>query len=545
MLSTQDSSSCTIDFAFKELALLYEISKLMANPVEIHDKLDRAMKLLKSHSYLERCAVFIRAEDEDLLELFASVDLTPQQKKMAHYKFGEGATGLAAESREPVVVENIHNSITFLNKTGAKDRNTISYIAVPLISDGDVFGVVSANMSKSHALDFDEIVRMLTIAGSIFTQAILSYKQIETQKAHLTDLKTYYKNEMLQNNRFENIIGSSPQMRGIFDLLGNVASSDATILVRGETGTGKELIAAAVHNLSPRKDGPFIKLNCAAISETLLESELFGHEKGAFTDAKETRKGRFELADKGTLFLDEIGDISPALQVKLLRILQEQEFERVGGNKTVKVDVRLVAATNRNLEEMVAKKEFREDLFYRLNVIPVNLPPLRERGEDVALLVNHFLDIYKKRHKKELNLTNEAMARLQAYPWPGNIRELENTMERIVLICQGPDILAVNLDIILPAAQTLSQTPPVAEAQPAAPVTPQQPAVAAPAPAAPEPEAAMEREKMMTRDDIQSLERDAIVQALAECHGVQTKAARKLGLTPRQIGYKIKKYNIM
>lgn len=545
---SQDSETCNIDFAFKELALLYEISKLMANPVEIHDKLGRAMKLLKNHSYLDRCAVFIRAEDEDVLELFASVDLTPQQQKMARYRFGEGATGLAAESREPVVVENIHNSITFLNKTGAKDPNTISYVAVPLISDGAVFGVVSANMSKTVTIPFDEIVRMLTIAGSIFTQAIISYKQIEHQKAQLTELKTYYKSEMLQNNRFENIIGTSPQMRSIFDLLGNVASSDATILVRGETGTGKELIAAAVHNLSPRKEGPFIKLNCAAISETLLESELFGHEKGAFTDAKETRKGRFELANKGTLFLDEIGDISPALQVKLLRILQEQEFERVGGTKTVKVDVRLVAATNRNLEEMVAKKEFREDLFYRLNVIPVNLPPLRERGEDVALLVNHFLGIYKKRHKKELNLTQGAMERLLAYPWPGNIRELENTMERIVLICQGPDIEALNLDIILPA-QTVAQMTQVPAPQP------QQPVQTVPTPAAPPesapvtpPPAATEHdapEKMMTRDDIQSLEREAIVQALAECHGVQTKAARKLGLTPRQIGYKIKKYHIL
>ena len=547
MPSTQDSQTCNIDFAFKELALLYEISKLMANPVEIHDKLNRAMKLLKNHSYLERCAVFTCAEDEEVLELFASVDLTPQQQKMARYKFGEGATGLAAESREPVVVENIHNSITFLNKTGAKDRNTISYIAVPLISDGEVIGVVSANMTKNSVIPFDEAVRMLTIAGSIFTQAIISFKQIEHQKAHLTELKTYYKSEVLRTNRFENIIGTSPKMRGIFDLLGNVATSDATILVRGETGTGKELIAAAVHNLSPRREGPFIKLNCAAISETLLESELFGHEKGAFTDAKETRKGRFELADKGTLFLDEIGDISPALQVKLLRILQEQEFERVGGSKTVKVDVRLVAATNRNLEEMVAKKEFREDLFYRLNVIPVNLPPLRERGEDVALLISHFIDIYKKRHRKDLELTNGAMERLLAYPWPGNIRELENTMERIVLICQGPDIQPQNLDIILPAAQTLAQAPiPQVQPQPAvqaetaaAPVAPAAPVSA---PAEPEPQG---HDKMMTRDDIQSLERDAIVQALAECHGVQTKAARKLGLTPRQIGYKIKKYNIM
>jgi Nif-specific regulatory protein len=255
---------------------------------------------------------------------------------------------------------------------------------------------------------------------------------------------------MLSNYKFENIIGKSTVMQQIFSMLETVAPSDATILVRGETGTGKELIAAAIHNISPRKNGPFIKLNCAAISETLLESELFGHEKGAFTDAKEMRKGRFELADGGTLFLDEIGDITPALQVKLLRILQEQEFERVGGTKTIKTNVRLVAATNRDLEDMVKKGEFREDLFYRLNVIPINLPPLRERYEDIQLLMEHYLQKYMKEHHKKMHFSKAARDILLEYPWPGNIRELQNTMERIVLICPQGELQPEMLNHVLP-----------------------------------------------------------------------------------------------
>ncbi|WP_051428219.1 sigma-54 dependent transcriptional regulator [Lebetimonas sp. JS085] len=239
-------------------------------------------------------------------------------------------------------------------------------------------------------------------------------------------------------------------MKKIFNLVEKIAPSDATVLIRGETGTGKELIATAIHNLSRRKNGPLIKLNCAAISETLLESELFGHEKGAFTDAKETKKGRFELANGGTLFLDEIGDISPNMQVKLLRVLQEQEFERVGGVKTIKTDVRLIAATNRNLEQMVEKGKFRKDLYYRLNVIPVNLPPLRERYEDIPLIINFYLNKFMKENDKNMYLSKEAMELLIQYPWPGNIRELQNIVERIVLICPAGEIKPEMLDFVLP-----------------------------------------------------------------------------------------------
>jgi Nif-specific regulatory protein len=305
-------------------------------------------------------------------------------------------------------------------------------------------------------------------------------------------------------------------MKEVFGVLKKIASSKATVLVRGETGTGKELIAAALHQTSARHDGPFVKLNCAAIPESLLESELFGHEKGACTDAKDMRKGRFELADGGTLFLDEIGDVSASLQVKLLRVLQEQEFERVGGSKTIKVDVRVVAATNRNLEDMVEKGEFREDLFYRLNVIPIFLPPLRERGKDVLMLANHFLYKFCKLHKKELEFNEEAYAMLSDYSWHGNIRELENTMERIVLL---------NDDGVLGKEAVMSALPGafVQEKLEGMPI---------------------KKEGVVTKTELENIEKDAIISALKECGGIQAKAARKLGITVRQIGYKILKYEI-
>ncbi len=272
------------------------------------------------------------------------------------------------------------------------------------------------------------------------------------EKERLKELKLYYKMEWDSKvHNFGDIIGESPKMKSVFKVIERIAESNVTVLVRGETGTGKELVAAAIHKRSKRKEEPFVKLNCAAITDTLIESELFGHEKGAFTDAKEARKGRFELADGGTLFLDEIGDISASAQVKLLRVLQEREFERVGGSKTIKVNVRLVAATNRNLEEMVKNGTFREDLYYRLNVIPIDLPPLRERGDDIEQLVNFFLQKSMNNHKKRIVITEEAMEILSQYSWPGNVRELENTIERIVLMGSEEGISADEMLLLLPA----------------------------------------------------------------------------------------------
>ena len=530
----EECQSCTLKFAYDEISILYDIAVLLASSTEVKDSIEKGMRLLKRNSYLERCTLFMLNDEGEYLELFASIDLTPQQQKMATYKIGEGATGLAAASAEPVVIENIHNNINYLNKIGTRNTKSISYVAVPLIQDDGVIGVLSANINESSIINFDNIVHMLTIVGSLFGGTLAIQKKFMAEKESLSELKSYYKSQVLSEYKFEDIIGRSSKMQVIFSMLETVSPSDATILVRGETGTGKELIATAVHNLSYRKNAPFIKLNCAAISETLLESELFGHEKGAFTDAKETRKGRFELADGGTLFLDEIGDITPALQVKLLRILQEQEFERVGGTKTIKTNVRLVAATNRNLEEMVKKGEFREDLFYRLNVIPINLPPLRERYEDVKLLVEHYLDKFMKTHKKKMSFSKEALEILLYYPWPGNIRELQNTMERIVLICPDGVIEPQMLNHVLPFNyQKLYMQEEIKEVPESIP-TPIEPAVTAPP----------VEGKKFTKESLQEMEKESIIQALIENRGIKTKAASQLGLTARQITYKIQKYEI-
>ncbi|QIR77073.1 sigma 54-interacting transcriptional regulator [Sulfurospirillum diekertiae] len=447
----QFDAKCGDCLTTRELMTLYETATVVSNSLDLVASLEKALLILKNRLHLEKCVIHTLGED-NLLTVYAGIDFSKHQKELATYKLGEGATGYAAESKEPVVIENLHNDMMFLNKSGNRDQNAISYIAVPMLVDQEVIGVLGANITKTTAINFESTIRVLTILSSIFAQSIRSHDINLKEKERLKELKLYYKMEWDSKvHNFGDIIGESPKMKMVYNVVERIAESNVTVLVRGETGTGKELVAAAIHKRSKRRDEPFVKLNCAAITDTLIESELFGHEKGAFTDAKEARKGRFELADGGTLFLDEIGDISASAQVKLLRVLQEREFERVGGSKTVKVNVRLVAATNRNLEEMVKNGTFREDLYYRLNVIPIDLPALRERGDDIPLLVNFFLQKSMSNHKKRVVITDEAMDILCQYTWPGNVRELENTVERIVLMGSEDGITADEMLLLLPA----------------------------------------------------------------------------------------------
>jgi len=505
-------SQCNKCLTHKELLVLYDIASLISDSRDIEKSLEKSLLKLKSALNLGNCVIY-RLEDE-LLSVCTSIGLNKHQKIISEFRLGEGATGLAAKSMEPVVIENIHNDIIFLNKSGNKNSETISYIAVPLIAEDRVIGVIGANLIKSTEIDFEETVRIMSIISSLFAQYINSNISIEKEKERLQELKQYYKMEWDSKvHNFGDIIGDSKQMQSVYQVIERIAQSEVTVLVRGETGTGKELVASAIHKRSKRSDEPFIKLNCAAITDTLLESELFGHEKGAFTDAKETRKGRFELADGGTLFLDEIGDISASAQVKLLRVLQEREFERVGGGKTIRVNVRLVAATNRDLEQMVKDGEFREDLYYRLNVIPIDLPALRKRGEDIKLLVNFFLERSMLNHKKRVEIAEEAMNKLMDYPWPGNVRELENTIERIVLMGNENGITASDMMLLLPALNNEK----LVEEYTQIPL------------------------KNKTLDD---LEKEAIINALENSDGNQAEAAKALGITQRQIGYKVKKYGI-
>jgi Nif-specific regulatory protein len=314
----------------------------------------------------------------------------------------------------------------------------------------------------------------------------------------------------------DRIIGDSLPIKAVLQQVQQVANSRSTVLLRGESGTGKELVARALHRLSPRSHQPFVKLNCAALPESLLESELFGHERGAFTGAVKMRRGRFEMAHRGTLFLDEIGDISPATQVKLLRVLQERTFERVGGSRPITVDVRIIAATNANLEEAVRGRRFREDLYYRLHVVPIVLPPLRERKEDIPILLGHFLQRFNAENHKQLKISSAAMDLIVSYDWPGNVRELENCIERLVVMARR--------DIIAPEDVPL-------------PVAIHRPTAFAGLPLAEPDVATLPRE-------IADIERERLLEALQRCGGVQTRAAAMLGITPRQLGYRLRKYRL-
>jgi DNA-binding NtrC family response regulator len=384
-------------------------------------------------------------------------------------------------------------------------------------------------MSRARELD-SEIVTVVTTAHADVESAVTAMRRgaadYLTKPIHLDELTIVLdralerrrlrreagqlRQRLTQRHRLSSMVGSSAAMQKVYETVLQVAPSRASVIISGESGTGKELIAAAIHEHSPRASRPFIKLHCAALAETLLESELFGHERGAFTGAVGRREGRFFQADGGTLFLDEIGEISPNIQVKLLRFLQEREFERVGGNQTVKVDVRIVAATNKDLLALVREGKFREDLYYRLNVVSIEMPPLRARPEDIPLLAVHFLRKYAADNDKEIRgFTDDALSALVHYPWPGNVRELENAVERAVVVCRGDEVRVQDL---IPTITTTSAAP----AAGTGPVIP--------------------------GASMAELERYAIIKTLEHVGGATTKAAEILGISPRTIQYRLREY---
>ncbi len=335
----------------------------------------------------------------------------------------------------------------------------------------------------------------------------------------LQEENTYLKQQLKAKYKFENIIGSSDRMQKVFSLIDKVSGTDSTVLVLGESGTGKELVAKALHYNSPRAQNPFVPVNCGAIPEELLESELFGHEKGAFTGAFRTRIGRFELANGGSIFLDEISEMSPNLQVKLLRVIQEREFERVGGVKSIRIDVRIIAATNRDLEEEVAQGRFREDLYYRLNVIPLNLPPLRERRDDIPLLVKHFMGKYgREKNSRITGFSRRAMNLLAHYRWPGNVRELENLVERVLVLCDGTEVDTADLPERIAAG-----TPRTSEVVPLIDL----------------PETGIDLSTAVSE-----FEKGIIMQALTRSNWVKNRAAKLLHVNRTTLVEKIKKQNL-
>jgi len=365
-----------------------------------------------------------------------------------------------------------------------------------------------------------------------FNTEVLRFRiRKELDRRRLQQENVLLKRAMHSAHQFSNIIGNSAAMREVFELVETIAGTGSTVLITGESGTGKELIARAVHVRSPRSDRPFVAVNCGALTETLLESELFGHMRGAFTGADNNKKGLIEVADKGTIFLDEIGEMSPMLQVKVLRVLQERRFRRVGGTEEVDADIRIIAATNRDLAKMVAEGQFREDLYYRINVIPVRLPPLRERHEDVPMLAEHFVARFAGQMNKPIHsISNEAMASLVTHSWPGNVRELENAMERAVALERTPSILVESLPEAVRGAAPVLISPATVMASGAADATPASRPVL--------------DKGFDLEQHVQHLEREFIAEALRRSGGVKVKAAELLGMSFRSFRYYMKKYNL-
>jgi Nif-specific regulatory protein len=493
-----------------ELSLLYEITATLTNTAPLPRSLQQVLQILASREGMSRGTITILNPETAELQIEVAHGLTAEARKRGRYKLGEGITGRVVETGEPAVVPRVSQEPLFLNRTrsrGSREKEELSFICVPIKINHQTIGALSVDRLHRD-LNLDRDMRLLTIIASIIAQAVNNLLLIDREKDRLRDENLKLKGELQERYQVDNIIGTSGRMRQVFEMIGRVAKSNATILIRGESGTGKELVASAIHYNSQRADKPFIKVNLAALPETLVESELFGHERGAFTGALQRKQGRFEMAQGGTIFLDEIGDLSPNVQLKLLRVIQEREFMRLGGNTTIKADVRLITATHRDLEEAVSRGTFREDLYYRLNVFPLYLPPLRERRADIPLLAEHFLAKYAAEHQKPpTRVSAPALDLLMQYPWPGNVRELENIMERAVLVCDEDTILSVHL-------------PPSLQRQ--------------------EPGATHRG----LSAQIENLERELITEALRQTRGNQSQSAKLLDTSLRILGYKIKQYGL-
>ena len=503
----------TVKRDLQELQILFEISQILDRSMDLREVVGPVLESLANHMSMVRGTLTLVDRQTGEIFIDAAHGLSESQKERGRYRVGEGVTGKVIQTGRPMVVPRVSQEPLFLNRTGAREglrKKDVAFLCVPIKLGNEVIGALSADHLLPNEVSLEEDVRMLSIIASMIAQAVRLRQSAQEERRKLLEENRRLQDQLKDRFRPANIIGNSKQMGDVYDQIAQVCRSNTTVLIRGESGTGKELVAHAIHYNSPRAEKPFVRVNCAALPETLVESELFGHEKGAFTGALNARQGRLQLAHGGTIFLDEIGDFSPATQVKLLRVLQEREFERVGGSQSIKVDVRVVAATNRNLEEMIAEGKFRQDLYYRLNVFSIHLPALRERKTDILLLADYFVEKYSKQHHKSVKrISTPAIDMLMAYHWPGNVRELENCIERSVLVSEDEVIHGYHLP---PSLQT-------AEASGTVTSGPLQ----------------------ATLDNV---EREMIVEALKTHRGNMAKAARALGITERLMGLRVKKHGV-
>ena len=495
-----------------ELSTLYELSEVLASAPSLHEGLGRAMRMLNRYPGALRGALTMLDDETGELYIEAALNLS-DNARLARYRLGEGITGEVVATARSIVVPDVEREPRFLHRTVrrmADHGEAVSFVCVPILLDHRPVGAISVDLPHRLMRDANHLLRFLHVVSSLVALALRTQRPAEAARKSLEQENQTLKRELRERYDFDHLVGTSGPMRDVLAQVAQVSATNTSVLLRGESGTGKELVAHAIHYNSDRAAGPFIKVSCAALPETLMESELFGHEKGAFTGAHARKKGRFELAHGGTLFLDEIGELSQATQVKLLRVLQEREFERVGGSEVLRVDVRLIAATNRDLEKAIAERGFRDDLYYRLNVFPIFLPPLRDRKPDILLLADHFVEKYARTHRKPVRrIATPAIDALMRYHWPGNVRELENVIERAVVVCDGVAIHGRHLPPTLQAPEASGTTP------------------------------------GSLRAAVAQLERDLLQDALKSARGSVAEAAQMLVTTERILRYKLRKYQIV
>ena len=490
---------------------LLDVSQTLGATLNLRAALQRVLGILEeSHGTLSGIIVL---RDEEAGDLAVEAASGGSSNTRSRYRVGEGITGRVVQSGRPVVVPRVSREPLFLDRTQVFERSgrkELSYICVPIKAERRTVGALGAALPYARDRGYEQEMQLFGVVGSMIGQAVRVHRLMEAERKRLLEENTKLRRELTERYDIRNLVGASRAMQQVYEQVAQAAPSNTTVLIRGESGTGKELVAHALHYSSPRTKKPFVKVSCAALPETLIESELFGYEPGAFTDARSQKKGRFELAHGGTLFLDEVGELSPAIQIKLLRVLQEKEIERLGSVETIQVNVRVVAATNKDLEESVRRGEFREDLFYRLNVYGIYMPPLRERKTDIPLLADHFVEKYAADQGKDVRrIATSAIDLLMSYHWPGNVRELENCIERAVLVCEGGAVHAHHLPPSLQTAEVSGTLP-----------------------------------RQSLKDALAAYEKDLVLDALKSARGNRARAARLLHTTERIIGYAVRKHGI-
>ena len=497
----------------KIVPLLLEMGRYLSEQNDLSAALQTFLDFMRDDMAVERAMINLHHRETGRIFIHKCMGLTEEEQARGVYFSGEGITGQVVESAKPIIVPRIGDEPAFLNRTGSLSRpedRDHAFLCVPILRGEKVLGSISAIRYYDNDEIIDKHLDTLMVVSCMLAQAVELYLVENVDKVLWEQRHRKLIEELQARFKPSNIIGSSKVMMEVFALLHKVAKTKLTVLLLGESGVGKEMVANAIHFDGPNPDGPMVKFNCAALPESILESELFGHEKGAFTGAAQLRKGRFEEADGGTIFLDEVGELSLRVQAKLLRVLQERTFERVGGNKPVTVNIRVVAATNKNLAEMVDSGTFRQDLFFRLNVFPLMVPPLRDRGSDVITLAEHFTARFSKENGKKINrISTSALNMLMKYHWPGNVRELENVIQRAVILTEDDTIHGYNLPLSLQS--------------PVFPSVDIQSGLAA---------------------RLASIEYEMLVEALRLHQGNATDAATELGLTRRTMGLRMKKYNM-